>query len=62
MTTLKLVSEYCKLALPFLAASYCLLVASLDHHRGWKLLGSISSMMVSLVIGVLAVYFWVYPQ
>ncbi len=37
MATVKVISDYCKLALPFAAAFYAGLCAYIDLHRGWKL-------------------------
>jgi hypothetical protein len=55
---LKIVSEYCKLLLPFLAALVAGLRLYTETYRGWKLAGSVLSITFLIAIGGFAVYSW----
>jgi hypothetical protein len=58
LSTLKLISEYCKLSLPFLSAFYTGLSAYLDKHRGWRLAASLLLIIFLIAIGSSAVHNW----
>ncbi len=52
MVTLKAVSDFCKMWLPFGAGAWSLVLAYLDKHRGWKLVGSLLGGLFLLGIGI----------
>jgi hypothetical protein len=58
LSTLKIVSEFCKLLLPFLGAFYTGLCAYLDTYRGWKLASSMLLTIYLTAIGATAVHNW----
>jgi hypothetical protein len=56
LTTLKLISEYCGLLLPFLSAFYAGLCAYLDKYRGWRLAAHILFIVYLIAVGSAAVH------
>jgi hypothetical protein len=58
LSTFKLISEYCKLLLPFLGALYAGLCAYIDKYRGWKLAASMLLITYLIAIGSVAVQNW----
>lgn len=56
MSTLELISHYCKLLLPFATMAYVGLCAFIDKHRGWKLVTSLMFMGFWFAAGTAMLY------
>jgi hypothetical protein len=56
MSAIQQVAHYCKIASPFLAAAFSVMVAYGDRHEGWKLARSILATVFFLTVGSLSVF------